>query len=210
MSEHREIPLPTVNRFCIYQRFLQKLKELRMKVVSSADIGHHTGIPAYQVRKDINHLGGMGTAGKGYVIDDLLERIENHLGLGVSKDTAVVGMGALGTAITGYLSERQRQYNIVASFDNDPGRIGASVGDVPVLDVRDMPDFLLEHPMEIGIVTVPAAAAQQTADTLVRGGILGILNFAPVILDVPENVITRSIDFSRELGVLSYLTEKAR
>lgn len=200
-----KIPLPTVRRLSLYKRFLEKLRELRIRSTSSTPIGEYTGIPAYQVRKDLNHLGGIGKAGKGYDVRKLIESISQALRSDIPRKCVVVGLGRLGSAITGFLCERQKQFKVVAGFDTDKEKVGQSVFCVRVLHADELSRVVREKNVDVAILTVPSAVAQQTAEELESAGIKGILNFTPVKLSLPENMVVSSIDFSQELEIISYL-----
>ncbi len=200
-----KIPIPTVRRLSLYKRFLEKLRELRIRSTSSTPIGEYTGIPAYQVRKDLNHLGGIGKAGKGYDVQKLIDSISSTLNSDMPRNCIVVGLGRLGSAITGYLCERQKQFRLVAGFDTDEKKVGKTVFCVRILHADQMSRVIQENDVDVAILTVPSVVAQKTAEELETAGIRGILNFTPVKLSISESVVVSSIDFSQELEIISFL-----
>lgn len=198
-------PLPSVRRLCMYKRFLQRLSMLGRHTTSSAEIGEHTGTPAYQVRKDINHLGEVGVVGRGYDIAELLTRIALHLDLHTTKPCVVAGMGSLGTALTRYFSASVGEYHVVAGFDVSRSKVGTAVGTVPILPVEQIAEVVAEKKVQIGVLTVPASEAKSTAGKLVAAGVRGILNFTPAIFSVAPPAVRRDIDFTFEIETLSYI-----
>jgi len=194
--------MASVTRLCIYKRFLERLKFVGKTTTSSAEIGEYAGVPSYLVRKDINYLGGVGVVGRGYEIDDLTAHIIGQLGLS-KRSCVIVGIGALGTAVMRFLAGVQQPYDVVAGFDVDKEKIGKAIDGVAIMPVAELPDIVRVRGVELGIIAVPAGYAQETADLMVEAGVKGILNFAPVILDVPEGVAKRDIDFMFELEAIA-------
>ncbi len=175
------------------------------KQITSKEISDYTGIQSYLFRKDLNHLGEVGTAGRGYEVSLLIQRINLHLGLNRERKCVVAGAGSFGTAVIRYFSTFQSQYTITACFDIDTEKIGKSISGIPILSLQEVNKFTRDRSIDIGIIAVTPSAAQQTADILVKNGIHAILNFTPVILSLPESISKSDIDFSIELEMLSYL-----
>jgi len=204
---NNSLPVPEVSirRLCEIYRLLEQLKKAGREVIFSKDIEKHTGIPAYQVRKDISFLGEVGTPGKGYLIADLLEHIKTSLKLHQKRRAVLVGVGRLGSALLNYIRLAESSLVYLAAFDADPRKVGKKEGDVPVYALSEMCEFIRENNVEIGVITVPADSACKVASLLCKGGVSGILNFAPVSLQVPCDIVVRSIDFAVEANILGAL-----
>lgn len=197
------IPEISIRRLCEIARLLERFLLAGREIIFSDEIGQKTGIPSYQVRKDISHLGEIGTPGRGYNVRQLLNHINSSLNLARKRSAVLVGVGRLGSALLNYVNIAKANFTYTAAFDSDPMKIGKSENGVPIYSTSDMIEFLKGHKVEIGVVTVPQEVAQVVVDQLVAGGVGGILNFAPVPILVPEDVVKRSIDFSLEMKVLT-------
>ena len=198
-----KIPLATVRRLFIYKRFLEKLLP-EQRITSSMEIGKNTRIPAYQVRKDINHIGDVGIVGKGYGVEDLIGHITNKLGLKYSRQAVIVGIGALGTALLGFLNT-SNNCRITAGFDIDPKKIDTTIDGISIYNNCQITSIIQQHHVDMGIITVPPQAAQLVANQLVESGVKAILNFAPAVIAVPEAIVKHDIDLAIEMETLSYL-----
>ena len=204
MLQRSKVPTPTLERLATYFTILTELKSRRIDTISSADVEERTGISAAQFRKDLSHFGEFGRAGVGYKVDDLHARIARILKIENTQPVLLVGAGNLGSALVGYPALRAENFQIVAAFDNNYNKIGKQLWDLTIRDAG----LLVEENKTIGarlaIIAVPAAAAQEAAERLVAAGIRNILNFAPVVLRLPADVIVRNVDFVQELAVLSF------
>lgn len=170
-----------------------------------------TGFTASQIRQDLNNFGGFGQQGYGYNVEDLRGQIDKILGIDRSYTTVIVGAGRLGSAISRYSGFKSSGFNIIALFDQDEKLIGSSVGNIPILDYKEIEDFIEKNNIEVGIITVPKEGAQKIADMFIKCGIKGIWNFAPTDLVHPDNVIVESVRLNDSLLTLSYyLTEIER
>jgi redox-sensing transcriptional repressor len=165
-----------------------------MHTVSSKELAERLGSTAAQIRKDLSYFGGFGKQGTGYSIYYLIEQLQKILNLDRVWQVVVVGAGDLGRALTRYQGFASRGIEIGLLFDVDPKVVGTAVGSVIVDDVATMEEKIREKGIKIAILTVPAQAAQQTADQLVKAGIESILNYAPITLITPENVHVQHID----------------
>jgi len=203
-----KIPLATVRRLCTYRRFLEKVRQVGKERTSSMEIGEYTGNPAFKVRKDLNFLGEVGVVGRGYQVSELIDHIATNLGLDRARKCVLVGAGSLGTAVIRFFANLGESYEVVAGFDVDERKVGKSISGVEILPVSKLRETVKKKGVELGLITVPAANAQETADLMVKAGIKGLLNFAPVILDVPEGTVKRDMDFIFEIETLSYLVGK--
>jgi len=211
MSWKRRIAQTVVPRLSTYNRVLDKLDRERVEIISSEELAERTGYSAAQIRKDLSFFGEFGQAGKGYYVKELRDAISQILGLDRTWNVALVGAGNLGSALLAYPGFRERGFKIMAVFDNDLRKIGKKWEDVVLHDISEIAEKIKEEEIQIGIIAVPAEAAQRVANMLVSSGIRAILNFAPVRIVVPEDVELRSAELSSELECLSYFlaNEKA-
>jgi len=199
-----EIPEPTIMRLTVYARCLTDLVKQNVQVVSSEKLANEAGVNAAQVRKDLSYLGSFGRRGVGYETNHLLNKISICLGLTKERSIVIVGVGKLGSALLGYQGFLEKGFKMVAAFDTDKRRIGSSIGGIEVIDLERVDEIIKKKNVEIGIIAVPAEAAQKVVDRLVVAGIKSILNFAPVVIKVPESILLRRVDLSSELEILSH------
>jgi redox-sensing transcriptional repressor len=193
-----------VQRLPVYLRALDELAAAQVDIVSSAELGRRTGFSSEQIRKDLAHVGSLGTRGVGYRTEVLAAQLRGVLGLDRQVDAALVGAGHLGTALARYSHGRHQQVRIAAIFDADPAQAGRVLGGVAVRPAAQLRAALRREGIRMAVLAVPAAEAQSVADELVAGGVAAILNFAPVKLDVPSGVRVRNIDLNLELQALAY------
>lgn len=199
-----KVPVPTLERLATYLRFLIDLEQSHVDTISSAEVERQTGINAAQFRKDLSYFGEFGKPGVGYNVLDLQNRIARILKIDREQRILLVGAGNLGSALVGYPGLKEHRFNLVAVFDNNPAKIGKPLWDLEILDVVRIQEVNDGLRARIAIVAVPASVAQSVAETLVAAGIRAILNFAPVMLRVPDHVFVRNVSFLQELAVLSY------
>jgi redox-sensing transcriptional repressor len=171
--------------------------------VSCTDIGAELDLDPTQVRKDLEAAGISGRPRVGYMLCNVIDGIEMFLGWKKSNEAFLVGVGHLGTALLGYKKFEDCGLRIVAAFDSDPDKIGRRINGKHLLPLEKMPALAKRMHILIGILTVPAAAAQSVADQMVEGGIRAIWNFAPVRLRVPERIIVHNEDLYCSLASLS-------
>lgn len=200
----RRIPEPTVVRLPIYQRILDEISRTGTATVSSAELAELAGVNAAKVRKDLSHLGTYGTPGTGYDVGYLLSQIERELGLDLDWPVVIVGVGNLGRALARSRGFSSHGFRISALLDADPAKVGEQIGGLVVRHSDDMEEIVAREPAAIGVITTPPAFAQGVADRLVACGVGSILNFAPVVLNVPRHVLVRHVDLSMELQVLTF------
>jgi redox-sensing transcriptional repressor len=193
-----------VRRLPIYLRYLQHLDEMNIRTVSSYEMGQKLDMNPAQIRKDLAYFGEFGRKGIGYEVPYLIEKIKQILKLDRNLNVALVGAGHLGIALSNYNRYTKEKMSIVAIFDVDPNKIGQMVGNIPIRHIDEMDRVVKEMDIRIGMITVPATEAQKVADRLVRAGVTGILNFAPVSLRVPSDVHVRNSDVTTELQALAY------
>lgn len=202
MIGHR-IPEATVNRLPVYLRVLAEASS-SSPTISSELLAEKAGVNAAQVRKDLSHLGSYGTRGVGYEVGFLMHQISRRLGVDNELKVAIVGAGNLGQALATYGGFASRGFQVVATFDSDPTKVGRRVGTTCVQPASTMLEVLRELKVDIGVVTTPASVAQSTADVLVAGGVSCVLNFAPTSVIVPDSVALRQVDLGVELQILSF------
>lgn len=189
-----EIPDIVVGRLPIYLRALSRLSLEGVKVTSSKELGERLGISSAQIRKDLSHFGEFGKQGTGYQIDFLIEQLRRILKVDRDWDVALVGVGDLGRALAHYNGFRNRGFHISLVFDNDPAKIGMQLNGFQIYDSAQVSEMIQQHGIKLAMVAVPAEAAQSVTDALVKAGVTGILNYAPINLTVPEGVHVQYID----------------
>jgi len=204
MNPKDDIPRKTVYRLSIYQRCLQLLKENGVETVSSEALAKAAGVKSSQLRKDLACFGNFGTRGLGYNVESLSATIGDTLGTTRLQPVILVGVGNLGSALLRYAGFNKEGFEIVAAFDAHPDRVRDTGTRVPVLHSDSVSKFIRNNSVKLVILTVPAAVAQQVVNELVDAGVQAILNFAPVILDVPDKVVVNNVDLAVELENLSY------
>ncbi len=203
-----KIPEATVSRLSVYSRYLTEVEKQNIVNISSGEIAEGMGGTPAQVRKDLAYFGEFGTRGVGYNVKQLNQEIMNILGLTKRWNVILIGAGNLGSALSQYRGFRERGFQIIGVFDNDLNKVGLKLNGLPIYAVSQMADFIENNDVTIGIIAVPAEYAQDIADILVETKIKGILNFAPVVLTIPDNVEVRNVDLTVNLEVLTYNIEK--
>ena len=204
----RPIPEATVARLPVYLRALVEIAESAATTVSSEVLAEATGVNSAKVRKDLSHLGSYGTRGVGYDVAYLIHQIRRELGLTQHWPIVIAGIGNLGHALANYRGFAERGFRVAALVDNDAAKVGEPVGDLRIRPIEDLPAIVREHHALIGVISTPAAAAQQVGDAMVDAGIRSILNFAPAALAVPEGVSMRKVDVAVELQILTYYEQR--
>ena len=200
------IPDETIRRLPLYLRGMQFFAEQRLMNVSSEKLADFLHISAALIRKDFCYFGDFGTRGVGYDVQTLLKQIREILKLNTPRKAILVGAGNLGTALLTYPGFSVYGFEIVAAYDSDQKKIGSTINNVPICDIRKL-GKLKKDDIGLAIIAVPAEVAQDVADLIIKAGIRGILNFAPVYLSVPKRVKVISIDIAIELGRLPYYLE---
>jgi redox-sensing transcriptional repressor len=198
------IPRKTIYRLSIYLRCLARLRENGIGTVSSEALAQAAGVKPTQLRKDLAYFGTFGTRGLGYDVADLSKKIADEFGTSRLQPVILVGVGHLGLALLSYRGFGKEGFEIVAAFDADPRRQRDKEVRQSILGMNKLPDFVRQNGVKMSILTVPAAAAQEVANQLVAAGIMGILNFAPIPLSVPEEVMVNNVNLAIELENLSY------
>ncbi len=199
-----QVPKAVVSRLSLYLRELQHLVRDGHETTSSTQLGRVLGFTDAQVRKDLAYFGQFGYPGIGYRCSELIEAIKGILGTRQPWPLAIIGLGNLGRALMGYRGFQQQGFQIVAAFDTDPAKIGKSVEGIEIFDLERVQEVAKERRIRLAVIAVPAAAAQKVADAVVAAGIDGILNFAPVTLNLPKQVQTIGVDLAIELEQLAF------
>lgn len=200
----KAIPEAAVGRMAVYLRVLSSMQEQGTATVASEELSAAAGVNSAKLRKDLSYIGSYGTRGVGYEVAVLIGQIERTLGLNQQQRVAVAGIGNLGHALANYGGFPGRGFPVEALFDIDPDLIGVPVGGLPVSHLDDIPEVCAEREIAIGVIATPPTAAQTVCDRLVAGGVQCILNFAPVVLQVPEHIEVRKVDLAVEMQILSF------
>jgi redox-sensing transcriptional repressor len=203
-ATNRRIADSTVRRLSLYLRYLEEVGGRGLATISSETLAKLGGTTSAQVRKDLSFFGSFGKRGLGYPVPELVSRLREILGLGREWQVIIVGAGKIGSALAQYSGFRHRGFRVVAVYDNNPAKIGTMWDGHSVRDITTLADDVAALHPDIAVLAVPGGAAQETAEAIVRAGIHGILNFAPMQLRVPETVIVRAVNMAAELEVLSY------
>ena len=189
-----EIPAVVIDRLPVYARVLNALERERRDVVSSQELGVMLGVTPAQIRKDLSYFGRFGKQGRGYNVERLALELRQILGLDRQWAMVLVGVGQLGRAILSYGGFQPQGFIIVDAFDADPQVVGTKVANLKVRPVDELPTYLKEHPIDIGIVAVPGVSAEPIVTDLISGGVRSILNYSAASIPVPASVQIRNID----------------
>ena len=201
----RGVPQATIKRLVIYYRYLNKISQnSEDEVISSLELGKNTGTNAAKVRKDLSYFGDFGRKGVGYDIERLKKNLGKILGCNDSCAMVLVGAGNLGRALVNYQEFKKLGLNIVDIFDNDLNKIGNRVGKFVVKSSKNLQKNKKKKNIQIGIIAVPPEEAQSVANDLVNYGIGAVWNFAPVSLNLPDEVIVFYEDLSSSIVTLNY------
>jgi redox-sensing transcriptional repressor len=203
------IPEGVIERLPVYLNVLLQVRGNGEETVSSARLGELARVNPAQIRRDLTYFGSFGRRGIGYDVNTLADRIQRILGSDHVHRLVLIGAGNLGSAIAAYDGLSKHGFIVTAVFDNDPAKIGGRLGDVAVRDMRDLERTVKEQGISIGVVAVPPAAAQEVTDRLAAAGIRVILNYTPVVVQVPEGVTLHNTDPVQELlHTLYYLSRR--
>ncbi|HUS22591.1 MAG TPA: redox-sensing transcriptional repressor Rex [Aeromicrobium sp.] len=206
----RNIPEATVARLPVYLRALAALADQGLSICSSNDLAGAAGVNPAKLRKDLSYLGSYGTRGVGYDIEYLRYHVARALGQTQDWDVVIVGVGRLGSALCAYNGFSSRGIRIAALVDSDPAKVGTKVGGLTVAPMSKLASLVRQHGVAIAVIATPGEAAQEVADALVAAGITSILNFAPAVVSVPDDVAVRKVDLSIELQILAYHEQRVR
>jgi redox-sensing transcriptional repressor len=198
------IPRKAVYRLSLYYRVLERLNQNRIETVSSDALAKAAGVKPTQLRKDLTYFGQFGTRGLGYKVESLLAKLTGVLRTTRFQPVILVGAGNLGSALLRYDGFAKEGFEIIAAFDSRPEGAKTDNCKVPIQPVEQMKEFVREHIIKLAILAVPGVAAQEVTNQLVEAGIQAILNFSPLILQVPPHVVVNNVNLAIELENLTY------
>ena len=193
-----------IRRLPGYYRHLRELEESGVAHISSQELGERMGLKPSQIRQDINCFGGFGRKGYGYHVSDLKRHIGEILGLNSEHRMVIIGAGSIGSAVARYPTFSREGFRTLAMFDVDPERVGNKIGEIPVLPMSGLREFLQANPIDIAVLAVPVAAAQPTVDLLAECGVMAVWNFAPADLEHSREMTIVNVHLSDSLQVLTY------
>ena len=200
----RKVAESTVRRLSLYLRFLEEFEGQGVDTVSSGALASRGSTTSAQVRKDLSFFGSVGKRGLGYPVPELANRLREILGLKQRYQVGMIGAGKIGSALVQYRGFRQRGFDIVAIFDSDPAKIGRQWNGLTIQDITTLETEFAKRPLDMAVLVTPADAAQSVTDRLVTLGVKAVLNFAPVQLVVPDDVVVKTVNLALELETLSY------
>jgi len=200
----RKVAESTVRRLSLYLRFLEEFEGQGVETVSSGALASRGGTTSAQVRKDLSFFGSFGKRGLGYPVPELANRLREILGLKQRYQVGMIGAGKIGSALVQYRGFKQRGFDIVAIFDSDPAKIGKQWNGLTIQDIATLEAEFARRPLGMAVLVTPADAAQPVTDRLVALGVKAVLNFAPVQLVVPDDVVVKTVNLALELETLSY------
>ena len=203
MVDH-QVSSAVISRLPRYYRYLSLIMEEGIERISSKDLAARMRVTASQIRQDLNNFGGFGQQGYGYNVRYLYNEIEKILGIDNYQKVIMVGAGKLAQAIANYEQHQNQSFQIVALFDINPAIIGTKVGDIPILSMDELVDYVRDNDVKIGGLCVPKSQAVSVANTMIAAGIKAIWNFATVDLDTPDDVVVENVHLSESLMRLSY------
>ncbi len=205
MKNNTRVSNAIIRRLPRYRRYLAELRNQGVKKISSNELSELIGYTASQIRQDLNTFGGFGQQGYGYSVEHLYTEINKILGLDREYKTVVVGVGHLGQAITNHILHHKFGFSIVGLFDVNPTVVGLAINGVQVQHSSELEQYVRDNDIDIGIICCGRENAQEVADTLIRGGVKGLWNFAPIDLDIPDDIAIEDVHLSESLHTLSFL-----
>ena len=200
----RKVAESTVRRLSLYLRFLEEFEGQGIGTVSSGALASRGSTTSAQVRKDLSFFGSFGKRGLGYPVPELADRLREILGLGRRYRVGMIGAGKIGSALVQYRGFRQRGFDIVAIYDSDPAKIGRQWNGLVIEHIDQLERDFPARPLDMAVLVTPGDAAQPVTDRLVKLGVKAILNFAPIQLVVPDDVVVKNVNLALELETLSY------
>ena len=206
-TQRPEIPRKTVYRLSIYNRCLQRLAAYGIRTVSSEALALAAGVKSTQLRKDLTYFGQFGTRGLGYEVEQLLQLIMDLLGTASLQPVVLVGAGNLGRALLSYRGFQKEGFEVVAAFDVATKEKSKNPAQ-PVYPMERLASIIKKRNVRMAVICVPPQEAQKVANDLVAAGIVGIMNFAPTVLQVPEDVMVNNVNLAIELENLSYFIQQ--
>ena len=208
VEKESKVSITVIRRLPKYYRYLVELLNNGITRVSSLELSEMTGFTASQIRQDLNNFGGFGQQGYGYNVEELHHQLGKILGLNTIYHAVIGGAGNLGQAIANFKGFEDAGFQVVSLFDRNPKLVGMKIRDIEIKDIDTMVDYIKTHEIDIGIITVPKESAQELADLYIEAGINGIWNFAPIDLELPEDIIVENVSLNESLFTLSYFMKK--
>lgn len=208
MEKKKTISMAVIKRLPKYHRYLQELMKNDVDRISSKELGEKIGFTASQIRQDLNCFGDFGQQGYGYNVKELFKQISSILGLNKDYKTVIIGAGNIGQAVANYSRFSELGLSVDGIFDANPKLIGLRMRGIEIQDIDNLKSFLDGNSIDVGMICVPRINAQKVCDILVKSGVKGIWNFAPVDLIVPDDVIVENVHLSESLLTLIYLLHK--
>ena len=199
-----EIPRKAIYRLSVYSRCLHRLENNGIHTVSSEVLAKAAGVKPTQLRKDLTYFGQFGTRGLGYEVKQLIEMISELLGKKSLQPVVIVGIGNLGRALLSYRGFEREGFEVVAAFDVNPNQYLSSDTSIDVQAMDMLPKVISEHLIKMAVLCVPPASAQEVTNRLIDYGVIAILNFAPIVLSVPDEITVNNVNLAMELENLSY------
>ena len=200
----------TLNRLSLYLRCLQQLHGEGVERVSSKELAERYQLSASQIRKDLAQFGEFGIRGVGYEIEHLRDRLRALLGLDRLQGLVILGVGSVGTALARFAGFNQDGYRVVGLVDADPAKVGRRLGELRVEPPARLAALVRETGATIGVLAVPASAAQAGYDALVAAGVRAVLNFAPTQIRTSRGVRVKTVDLRVDLEELGFFLARAR
>lgn len=201
-------PEKTVERLSLYRRIVEKLLSGGKTAVFSHELASLAGVTSSQVRRDFMFIGTNGRANTGYVLNELLVDIEKFLISHQPDSVALVGIGNLGRAVLSFFIDRRPNLKVKAAFDVDSDKTGRVIHGCKCYSIDMIEKVIPQQDINVAIIAVPSSEAQQIVDSLVTAGVTGIMNFAPVALNVPDGVFVDNVDLTMALEKVAHFARK--
>ncbi|EOT44911.1 redox-sensing transcriptional repressor Rex [Enterococcus columbae] len=202
--KEKQIPKATAKRLPIYYRYLKMLHQAGKKKVSSTELSEAVQVDSATIRRDFSYFGELGKRGYGYDVEEVMLFFAVTLNEDKMTNVALIGVGNLGSALLKYKFHHSNSIRISAAFDVNQDLVGRIIDGIPVYPMSDMKEQVKIQEIDIAILTVPADKSQDVVNDLVDSGVKGILNFTPVRLNAPDDVIIQNVDLTNELQTLIY------
>ena len=193
-----------IRRLPGYYRHLRELEAAGVMSISSQELGERMRLTPSQIRQDINCFGGFGRQGYGYKVSELKGHIGEILGLDKEHRLIILGAGNIGCAVAQYPTFSREGFRTVALFDTSENKVGRTLGEIPVLHMNELEQFVQENVVDIAVLALPKRNAQEALDRLYENGVRAIWNFAPTDLTHPEDMLVVNVHLSDSLQQLSY------
>ena len=199
----KEISPAVIKRLPRYYRYLGELVENEVVRISSKDLSERMNVTASQIRQDLNNFGGFGQQGYGYNVQYLYNEIGKILGLDRTNNIIIIGAGNLGQALANYNFEK-RGFKTIGLFDANPRLVGMSVRGIQIHDIGELEEFVKNNDVQLAALTLPKMHARQVALDLISYGVKAFWNYAPIDLDLPDDIIVENVHLAESLMTLSY------